>query len=113
HPHRIRDGFLTYTGIQCVFAQPRAAAVRAARIPAVLAQEDAHMQFVLLRVEVIEELPDSVYLLVAFDHKLLLSFGQIAEWRLVTHTRARLLAKRGEPSLAFGPRPRLDRAFIQ
>ena len=44
--------------VESFLAQPRALALGALRIAAIAAQEDAHVQLVLLRLEVVEELAD-------------------------------------------------------
>ena len=79
--------------VQRFFAQARSAAFGAARVAAVPAQEHAHVQFVLLRFEEVEELPDAIDLLVAFEHQVLLVFGQIAERHVEADAPCGLLAE--------------------
>ena len=60
-----------------------------------------------------EKLADALHLPVAFDHELLLFFGEIAERHVTADARAGLFPERREPAFAFGARPRLDGAFVQ
>ena len=93
--------------------QTSAAAVGTCEIPAVAAQEDADMDFVLLPLQPAEEAPDAAVFLRPFDHECLLSFGEIGPGDVERHLGlARRALQFGELRAVVRLAPRLDGAQL-
>src|SRR5208283_219253 len=92
---------------QRFLAQPRALAFRAQRVAAVTAEEDAHMQLVLLGFQVRKKAADEIV------YQLALVVRQVGEGRAETHFPARRLAEIAEPRAELGFTPRIDRAIVE
>src|ERR1700691_1148280 len=112
HPHGGRDGFVPDTGVQSLFTQAGSATIGTARIAAITAQENAHVQFVFLCFEKVEKLPDASTYSFSLQNDPLLVFGQIAKRNIEADAAFRLHAEVTQPFPALGFGPRVDGAFV-
>ena len=105
--HHLGQVAAAYAHVQRLFAQAGALALRAQRVAAVTAEEDAHVQLVFLGFQVSEEAADEIV------HQLALFAGQVGEGRAKAHLAAGGLAEIAEPRAEFRLRPGVDRAIIE
>ena len=95
-------------------AKPGAAAGRAGRVPAIAAEEDAHVQLVFLALEIIEEAAYAGELAFAFDHHAALLRVKLGPRNIERDVG--LLGEAlelGEERPVFGLGPGIDGAFVQ
>ncbi len=107
------DGLAADAGVERVLVQPGPAAIGAARVAAIAAQKDAHVQLVFFGVEEIEELADAFDLLIAFQHEPLFFLGQIAEGNVEADAAVYLCFEIAQPLRAFRLGPGFDGAFVE
>src|SRR5581483_9909627 len=104
--HQFAEIFAAHTDVERFLAQARAAAFGAQSVSAVSAEENAHVQLVLLGLEKVEELADE-----AIDF-LTLGFRKFAERHVVTELLGGF-PEVSQPGAVLRLRPRFDRAGVE
>ncbi len=106
HAHDIGQVLAVDADIERFLAQARALAIRAERVAAIAAEEDAHVHLVLLGLQVIEEAADELV------ERFALRRREIAD-RDVGADLGAVLLEIAEPGAVLGLGPRIDRAFVE
>ena len=114
HGGNLADIFAADLYLARLTPQAQSTALRANRVPAIAAEEDAYMEFVLLALQVLEEAAHAPEFAVSADDKALLIGSKVLPGHVERNARGPCIAAHlGRERTVLGLRPGLDRAFGQ